>query len=597
MKTHTTIPRKEAGQDVYARLQESALKQVQRYAGELWSDYNEHDPGVTIMDALNYCLLEMDYRLRFPLPDYLAGSDQPWTPAANLLFAPERIFPVRPVTETDYRKMFVASIDELRNAWATADRQRGMYHFVLDAGSGIGPEQHDDILRKAEALYHANRGLCERPGSISLVTYKPVVPHADIELDEQAEPNRLMARICFEIDEFLNGGIRFRPINELQAEGKTPGEMLDGPLQRRMAIDDGSIREWQNEFDLLALRGRLANLSGVARVNALAFETDGQMTTDYLCSGSEWWLYTIYPSQIDGITLRKHGKETTASAERVHRTWKSIYVRHYGLKEPDDDLAALQNNPPANYRNIYSHRRILNDLPAFYRKNDDLQSYLNVFDRFIGGVLSELRELPVWMSAGSSRLPHRYEAWLDTLDRLYGVESNPEYLKKRESRMDNRRRRTAFLSDVPRWGYERGHGRDLTDCSAGSLSGIERYMNSLFNLAKYDLRLTLIEHVLLAANEQADADIFSISAVISANDNYLHCNEFRDCCEQILLSRTPAHIRVRVRWTDRQGLKRLEADYNLWKYLLATPGNVDPGELGDKIKRRLEDDHNWYGEI
>lgn len=57
MEEHVTIQRKGEGQDLYTQLQEKALAKVQELAGELWTDYNEHDPGVTVLDILNYALL------------------------------------------------------------------------------------------------------------------------------------------------------------------------------------------------------------------------------------------------------------------------------------------------------------------------------------------------------------------------------------------------------------------------------------------------------------------------------------------------------------------------------------------------------------
>ena len=58
MEGHTVITRKPEGEDLYSQLQEKALKNVQRIAGKVWTDYNLHDPGVTLLDVLNYvCLL------------------------------------------------------------------------------------------------------------------------------------------------------------------------------------------------------------------------------------------------------------------------------------------------------------------------------------------------------------------------------------------------------------------------------------------------------------------------------------------------------------------------------------------------------------
>ncbi|MFR5760047.1 MAG: hypothetical protein ACLUE2_22270 [Bacteroides cellulosilyticus] len=48
------------------------MKKCNRLSGKVWTDFNAHDPGVTLADIANYALTEMDYKLRFRydgLPD------------------------------------------------------------------------------------------------------------------------------------------------------------------------------------------------------------------------------------------------------------------------------------------------------------------------------------------------------------------------------------------------------------------------------------------------------------------------------------------------------------------------------------------------
>ena len=39
----------------YAKLKEEGLKLVQQLAGDIWTDYNEHDPDVTRLEPLRLC--------------------------------------------------------------------------------------------------------------------------------------------------------------------------------------------------------------------------------------------------------------------------------------------------------------------------------------------------------------------------------------------------------------------------------------------------------------------------------------------------------------------------------------------------------------
>ncbi|WBY09532.1 hypothetical protein PIB19_09655 [Sphingomonas sp. 7/4-4] len=39
-----------------------------------WTDYNAHDPGVTLVELLSYALTDLGYRATLPVADLLAGA-------------------------------------------------------------------------------------------------------------------------------------------------------------------------------------------------------------------------------------------------------------------------------------------------------------------------------------------------------------------------------------------------------------------------------------------------------------------------------------------------------------------------------------------
>ncbi|MEI3154042.1 MAG: hypothetical protein V8S95_02245 [Odoribacter sp.] len=41
---------------VYVALQKDTIDRLQRLSGKVWTDFNAHDPGITILDVLNYAL-------------------------------------------------------------------------------------------------------------------------------------------------------------------------------------------------------------------------------------------------------------------------------------------------------------------------------------------------------------------------------------------------------------------------------------------------------------------------------------------------------------------------------------------------------------
>ena len=72
------IEQQAAEDALYTRLQQQTLAEVQRMSGKVWTDYNAHDPGVTLADIANYALAELDYKLGFGVADSLTEAGKPF---------------------------------------------------------------------------------------------------------------------------------------------------------------------------------------------------------------------------------------------------------------------------------------------------------------------------------------------------------------------------------------------------------------------------------------------------------------------------------------------------------------------------------------
>ena len=58
----------------YTALRELGIKHIQELAGKLWTDYNTHDPGITILEALSYVITDLGYRVNYEIKDILAQN-------------------------------------------------------------------------------------------------------------------------------------------------------------------------------------------------------------------------------------------------------------------------------------------------------------------------------------------------------------------------------------------------------------------------------------------------------------------------------------------------------------------------------------------
>ena len=53
----------------YALLRETGLKHIENLAHQIWTDYNVHDPGVTVLELLCYAITDLGYRTGFDIKD------------------------------------------------------------------------------------------------------------------------------------------------------------------------------------------------------------------------------------------------------------------------------------------------------------------------------------------------------------------------------------------------------------------------------------------------------------------------------------------------------------------------------------------------
>lgn len=105
-------------QDFY-ELRREGIGHVEKLSSNSWTDYNAHDPGITVLEALSYALTELAYRTAFPLPDLLASAPtaDPLKPYQDQAFFTAReILTVNPVTTDDFRRLLI-DLESVRNAW------------------------------------------------------------------------------------------------------------------------------------------------------------------------------------------------------------------------------------------------------------------------------------------------------------------------------------------------------------------------------------------------------------------------------------------------------------------------------------------------
>ena len=86
----------------YALLRREGLRHIERLGSAVWTDFNSHDPGVTMLEVLCYALTDLGYRMQLPDSDLFIPSDN-----RKAFFTAAEILPNAPVTALDFRKILI----------------------------------------------------------------------------------------------------------------------------------------------------------------------------------------------------------------------------------------------------------------------------------------------------------------------------------------------------------------------------------------------------------------------------------------------------------------------------------------------------------
>ncbi len=98
----------------YELLRKEGLAYIEKLSSKLWTDYNIHDPGISILELLCYAITDLGYRTSFDVADLIKAKEGQEKPGS--LFSAREILSNNPVSLNDFRKVLI-DIEGVKNAW------------------------------------------------------------------------------------------------------------------------------------------------------------------------------------------------------------------------------------------------------------------------------------------------------------------------------------------------------------------------------------------------------------------------------------------------------------------------------------------------
>jgi hypothetical protein len=119
MNKHITILKKPNFRESedYVALRKKGIELIEKLGSNFWTDYNIHDPGITVLELLCFAQTEIGYKLGFSIEDLLAyeTNQQPnWND--QCFYTARQILTINPFTNNDFRKILIDQTG-ISNAW------------------------------------------------------------------------------------------------------------------------------------------------------------------------------------------------------------------------------------------------------------------------------------------------------------------------------------------------------------------------------------------------------------------------------------------------------------------------------------------------
>ena len=500
-------------------LKEEGIQLVQQLSGKLWTDYNTHDPGVTILEQLCYALVDLGFRTDFKIQDLLnAQTKNQRKELNNPFYDASEILPVNPVSLKDYRKIIIDQVLPVKNAWILPVSDhiqgiKGLYKILLQVDDSIKTKlELEKVKKEVFSVFNNHRNLCEDLESIEVLDVDKITIFADIEINSDVVAEEVLAEILYRLEEHINPSVKFYNIEELTEEGYTIDNILDGPIPLHGIIKDEDLRPIRQELYISQIVELINSIVGVKRISSFKVEKDGFV--------------------VEGDVIRINDKTyPVLDMDCIDERWKTgSYPIHFFRAGLNYDLDLNSSNQLlyshyAKYKRGYKLKMLYNEknYPSILNK-EQIPKYYSIQNNFPGTYGLSRYGLPNHVKASRERLAmiKQLRAYL-----LFFEQIMANYLAQLSNinsffSLDEDLNKTYF-SQIP---------KDVPDLLKIVLAKDEIDFQDKLNLLMsefdpyFERRNRILDHLLARFGEQFSTDfLLKLSHYTGTDDSALHSPE------------------------------------------------------------------------
>ncbi|MCL2931294.1 MAG: hypothetical protein MGG11_03065 [Trichodesmium sp. MAG_R03] len=425
--TISNTPPEHPGMD-FTGLREEGIQHIQKLGSQIWTDYNTHDPGITILEQFCYVITDLSYRLNFEMKDLLTPHPEDAEENIKQFYTAREILSVNPLTINDYRKLLI-DIDGVKNAELKPIQQTkpSMFYNSIDHTLTVNPTNEQGERVYLKGLYEViiededvgqktllknrvasklnqHRNLCEYFfDDIKILDTEEITVEAEIEIEDESNEAELKEKVYDELYNYISPKLEFHTLKKLQDEGKNTEDIFEGyPLEHGFIKDE--------EFDILIkkkalytseLIEKLLKIEGIKTIRSI------YLSSDFYPEQKQQWVLPLAPNQTPRlnddipITFYKRNRSYLLDIDPDDNNDNNdLELSESGQQAQDIPI------PVGEYRELSDYESIQNEFPVNYgigefglpasatteRKGQakQLQAYLMFFDQILANYFTQL---------------------------------------------------------------------------------------------------------------------------------------------------------------------------------------------------------------
>lgn len=389
----------------YAALRSAGIAYVQKHAAANWTDFNEHDPGVTLLELLSYALTDLSYRAGFAIADLLADAHGRIHPTAFALHPAWRALPSPPVTANDFRRMLLDRVAGLGNAWieprAAASGVNGLHDIVVQPrvalpGDTLRHAPDERLARRVARAFLRQRPMGEDIGAVTVLRPLPVTIEARIHVVHHVDPEAIVAQAIQRAALALAPEPRRVDLAAMLAE--SPATLFDGPLPANGFFRDAELGSRSATISLDTIVARIEDIPGVMAVHDARLCAEGTRDADgdlpippglFACLDAELSHHAL------PLKIVVDGRARPVDHRRVRHLLEDLWREHRRLYPVKAALAEHWPMPDGRPRDLSTFAPLAAALPRVYGLNDGVIPPVTPASRQLLGFLAIFEALMV----------------------------------------------------------------------------------------------------------------------------------------------------------------------------------------------------------